>query len=205
MSTTQSPISYTGVRGLGLPTPISTGSAVGTAATAASSFATLGISAGVALTAQGIQMWIQSARLRGQQKIGATNIANQVEGKLKELKKAYDASAKTKEDWLQAKQSQDALYDYLAGPQGCGSAELGSAGQRCIAERLCDSGCVYPWKTWYDLGEMPAASAKTSSGNLSTVDVALSQSVQVGNSSVSVGVLFAVGLGLVALMMIGGD
>jgi len=142
----------------------STGAAgAGAAAAGAASLATMGITAGLAIAGIGIQAWIASARLRGQQKIGATNIANQVEYKLKELQSAYNASAKTFEDWQYAKQQQQALYDYLMSPNGCGNAQLGSAGQRCISERI-GSGAKYPWEEWYDLGPAPTTHAQASGG-----------------------------------------
>lgn len=152
----------------GMTVGASAGSAAAGAAAGAASLAAMGITAGLAVAGIGINAWIQSARLRGQQKIGATNIANLVEQKLKNLKDAYEASGKTFEDWQYAKQTQDQLLDYLQGPNGCGNPELGSAGQRCISERICESGCAYPWLAWYDLGPAPQKRAQVGAdGNAS--------------------------------------
>lgn len=139
----------------------------GAAATAGAgigaSLASAGVTAGLSLAVTGLMMWLQSAKLRGKQKVAATTIANQVEGKLKELKDAYEASGKTEADWLAAKNVQAQLLDYFQGPSGCGNADLAAAGQRCLSERMCKEGCLYPWLEWYSLGEKPAASARSSS------------------------------------------
>lgn len=139
------------------------GAAATGAAGIGASLASAGVTAGFSLAVTGLMLWLQSAKLRGKQKVAATTIANQVEGKLKELKDAYEASGKTEADWLAAKNVQAQILDYFQSPNGCGNADLAAAGQRCLSERLCKEGCLYPWLEWYSLGEKPAASARSSS------------------------------------------
>lgn len=148
-----------------LSSSVTGGAAAATgAAGIGASLASAGVTAGLSLAVAGLTMWLQSARLRGKQKVAATTIANQVEGKLKELKDAYESSSKTEADWLAAKNIQTQLLDYFQGPTGCGNAELAQAGQRCLSERLCKEGCLYPWLDWYSLGEKPAAAPRSAVG-----------------------------------------
>lgn len=175
----------------------SAGASAAGAAAGAASFATLGITAGLALAAQGISMWVQSARLRGAQKLQATNVANDIERKLKDLKRAYEASNKTHADWVLAKNVENELFGLLA--QGCGTMELGSAGQRCIEERMCfeGEGCIYPWRTWYNVGPEPARDTSvtgtvTETFNSLTSTFGITPSMLVGGA-VLLGALFLAG------------
>lgn len=187
----------------GAMTASTAGAGAGAAAAGAASLATMGITAGLAIAGIGIQAWISSARLRGQQKIGATNIANQVEYKLKELQSAYNASAKTYEDWAYAKQQQQALYDYLMSPNGCGNSQLGSAGQRCIDERIGES-AKYPWQTWYDLGPVPTVHAQVTGGGAGA-SVLDSGVALPGVGSVPIVLIIAAALLIAGLSMSGGS
>jgi len=159
---------FTAVNAMGINTARSS-APVGSAPSAAgavgigASLAAAGVSLGFSAAIAGLTMWLQSAKLRGKQKVAATTIANQVEGKLKELKDAYESSSKTEADWLAAKNIQTQLLDYFQSPNGCGNAELAAAGQRCLSERLCKEGCLYPWLEWYSLGEKPAPAPRSSS------------------------------------------
>lgn len=147
-----------------LSSSVTGGAAAATSAAGiGTSLASAGVTAGLSIAVAGLTMWLQSAKLRGKQKVAATTIANQVEGKLKELKDAYEASGKTEADWLAAKNIQTQLLDYFQGPTGCGNVELAQAGQRCLSERLCKEGCLYPWLEWYSLGEKPAPAPRSAS------------------------------------------
>jgi hypothetical protein len=161
------------------------------------SLASAGVTAGLSLAVAGLTMWLQSAKLRGKQKVAATTIANQVEGKLKELKDAYESSSKTEADWLAAKNVQTQLLDYFQGPSGCGNAELAAAGQRCLSERLCKEGCLHPWLEWYSLGEKPAASVRSSSGSLSNEVESIIDSALGGGSLNMNGLLLMAAVGFV--------
>jgi hypothetical protein len=195
MSSAASTLSNVVSSGSGLAT-----SAVGGAASAAS-LAAAGVTAGLAIAGVGITAWIQSARLRGGQKIASTNIANDIERKLQDLKASYEASSKSYADWQYAKTLENQLFDLLV--QGCGRQELGSAGQRCIEERLCreGEGCKYPWKTWYDVGPAPegASSGSGSDSFGNTVNQALGPVAQ--QLGVSPAVLLAGGLVLVGVVL----
>jgi hypothetical protein len=181
-----------------------------TSAIAGASPAMVGVGAGLALATTGIQAWIQSARLRGGQKLAATNVANEIERKLKDLKTAYEASPKSIADWQYAKQTEEQLFDFLQ--QGCGTQQMGSAGQRCIEERYCfeGEGCKYPWRTWYDIGPAPlAADGSTSvlgADGLTVVNSPTQTSSNNLNLNLGTPVLLGIGLlGIGLVMMTMGD
>lgn len=113
------------------------------------------IGGGVSLAEFGLGSWIQSARLRGGQKIAATEIVNNLERKLQKNLKEYMALPTPRPQTVQLaviKFFDDAM-DWLSSPDGCGNMQLGSAGQRCIEERYCETAgegqCRWPWVTWY--------------------------------------------------------
>jgi hypothetical protein len=69
------------------------------------------------------------------QKLATTEIANQVEKIMQDNVAAYLAGPRTLSSQAQALANFDAAWEYLAGPEGCGSPEMGDPGLRCIFER----------------------------------------------------------------------
>ena len=85
----------------------------------------------------GLSQWINSARLRGGQKIGATEIEQWIQAAMQTNFDNYMSSRPhTKSEQAAALAQFDGLMLALMGPQGCGNMEFGSAGQRCITERV---------------------------------------------------------------------
>lgn len=106
------------------------------AAAPAASLATVGISAGVSLAEDAIGQWIGSARLRGGQKIATTEIANEFASQMNALNKAYFAAPPSCANQRTALDAFDQALTFLQSPQGCGNMGYGSAGERCISERV---------------------------------------------------------------------
>lgn len=109
---------------------------MGAAAPAAASFATVGISAGVSLAEDAIGQWIGAARLRGGQKIATTEIANEFASQMGALNKAYFSAPPSCANQRTALDAFDQALTFLQSPQGCGNMGYGSAGERCISERV---------------------------------------------------------------------
>lgn len=178
------------------------------AGAAVGGLATLGISIGVMAAFQGIQMWIQSARIRGQQKIGATTQANQAEKLLQRNLKAFQESGKTRADQQLALDGAMQIMDWLTGMDGCGNPQLGSAGQRCIEERDChvagEGKCRWPWLAYYvdpikddpDVVDVPV----TATGG---IDPVTGQPLSNGNGAGAGGVQGGVGIGSMDPLMLG--
>jgi len=107
---------------------------------------------GVGMAIAGITAWIRGIKIRNAQKVGATTDANEAERKIQELLEAWNASAKTRSEQVAALAAFDAIWAWLISPAGCGNAQLGTAGQRCISER--SAGGTVPgtggnWFVWY--------------------------------------------------------
>lgn len=163
----------------------------------AATLANIGISAGIGLAMEGIQLWVASARLRGSQKIGATNRANEAEYYMKNNLEAWQNSAKTKADQQTALAAFDLAWGKIIGATGCGDPAMGSAGQRCIDERGPGRDVKYPWFAWY---RDPIADDPEVAGGESIVaglvDAALPNLTQLG---LTPGVIIAGGVALLAL------
>lgn len=123
------------------------------AISAGAGIATAGIAAGLTLAAAGISQWINSARLRGSQKIGASNIANEAELLLQRNLSAFESAPKTAANKELATANYFQVTDWMRSSEGCGNPQLGSAGQRCISERLGSNdtgdGSAFTWRAWY--------------------------------------------------------
>lgn len=152
-------------------TAVSTGTAIGTplvigalgikggaAATTAggaavgASVAAAAVTAGVALAGVAVMAWISSARRRGAQKVAATSIVDEAAPYLQDNLDAWKRGPRTLADTVAALEYAQAAFDYIRSEEGCGNRQLGSAGERCIAERVCregDAGCRWPWIDYY--------------------------------------------------------
>jgi hypothetical protein len=107
---------------------------------------------GVSAAISGITNWIRGIKIRNAQKVGATTDANEAERRIQELLEAWNASAKTRSEQVAALAAFDAVWAWLISPAGCGNAQLGTAGQRCISERAAGGtvpGTGGNWFVWY--------------------------------------------------------
>lgn len=94
------------------------------------------ISGGMSIATDAIGLFLSSSKQRGAEKIGATNIANQVAYQMQRNLAAYMAGPHTVSDQAQALANFEALFNYMIGPDGCGNPGLYHAGQACISERM---------------------------------------------------------------------
>ncbi len=110
-----------------------------------SSLATAGISAGVGLAASAIQDWLQHNQINNMGKSGATAVANAMAQQLHALRTAYLAEVNPScADQRAALDAFDAAMVWFQSPAGCGNSQFGSAGDRCIAERV-NPGAIYSY------------------------------------------------------------
>ena len=77
------------------------------------------------------------------QKEMATQAVNQVTDLMRQNLNEYMAGPRTAESQMVAVANFDRAWAWLEGPDGCGNPALGSAGQRCISERM--RGGTAPW------------------------------------------------------------
>jgi hypothetical protein len=107
------------------------------------------ITAAVGGAAAIANLWVASARLRGGQKIASSEVANRVEAQLKQNLSNYQgqASQHTTSQQAQALAVFDYWIDFLQSPDGCGNQGNGSAGERCISERV--RGGQWDWYALY--------------------------------------------------------
>jgi len=108
-----------------------------------------GISAGVGLATSGLSLWMNSITLSHEADTATTQIVNGLEPLLNQNKNAYLAGPGTCADQAAALAAFDSAIQWLRSPQACGNGAYGSAGNRCISDRLCESGCPFPWIAWY--------------------------------------------------------
>lgn len=137
---------------------VSTGSVVGGKVLVASlglkagGMAAGAVTAGVGLAAMALLTWFQSAKRRGAQKVAATQIVDEAAPYLQANLDAWQASPKTEEDTYVAAAAASEVFDWIVSQEGCGNPSLGTAGQRCISERMCregEAGCRWPWFDYY--------------------------------------------------------
>lgn len=104
-----------------------------------------GISAGVGLATAAIGDWMQSIQVRNMGKSGATAIANAMATQLTNLRNAYLSEQNvTCSDQRAALDAFDAALIWFQSPAGCGNPQFGSAGDRCISERV-NAGAKYSY------------------------------------------------------------
>lgn len=116
-----------------------------------------GISAGVALATNAAALWMNSIQLSHEADTATTQVVNGLEPLLNANKNAYLAGPGTCQDQALALAAYDSAIMWLRSPKGCGAGSFGSAGNRCISDRIgpaCasgqDSGCAkFPWDVWY--------------------------------------------------------
>jgi hypothetical protein len=87
-----------------------------------------------------------SSRQRGKQKVAATQIVDQAEPLLRDNVDGYLANP-TPEAQRQALGNFDYVWQQITSSEMCGSPQLGTAGQRCIAERA--PGGKWDWFALY--------------------------------------------------------
>lgn len=124
---------------------VSTGA---TAATAAIPLLTTAATAAwavpvVGAAAAGVLIAWAAFKKRNAQKEASTAVANDVEKFLQENLSAYQEGPRTREAQAYALAMFDDAWAYMSGPEGCGNADLGSAGRRCVSER--QRGGTAPW------------------------------------------------------------
>ena len=107
------------------------------------------ISSGVSLATTGISLWMNSIQLSHQADTATTQIVNGLEPLLNANKNAYLNGPGTCADQAAALAAFDSAIQWLRSPAACGNGAYGSAGNRCISDRLCESGCKFPWVAWY--------------------------------------------------------
>ena len=110
-------------------------------------FVPLIISAAISAASTGASVMIQRNRASGAQKVGATNIVNDVERQMQSNLAAWNESTKYATEQRIALETYDKLWDYLTSPEGCGNAALGDAGRFCISERSPEG--QWPYKIYY--------------------------------------------------------
>lgn len=115
------------------------------AALGLSSLASAGISAGVGLAATAVSDWLQHNQANNMGKSGATAVANALASQLTALRNAYLAEVNpTCADQRAALDTFDAAMIWFQSPAGCGNPQFGSAGDRCISERV-SAGAKYSY------------------------------------------------------------
>jgi hypothetical protein len=107
------------------------------------------ISAGVSLATTGVSLWMNSIQLSHTADTATTQIVNGLEPLLNANKNAYLNGPGTCADQAAALAAFDTAFEWLRSPAGCGNGAYGSAGNRCISDRACESGCKFPWVAWY--------------------------------------------------------
>lgn len=126
-----------------------------------------GVSAGVALATSAASLWLSSINLSHQADTATTQIVNGLEPLLNANKNAYLAGPGTCSDQAAALAAYDTAIAWLRSPKACGNGAYGSAGNRCISDRI-GSGARFPWDDWYrgPIANDPraAACAATASG-----------------------------------------
>ena len=108
-----------------------------------------GISAGVSLATTAASLWMQSIQLSHQADTATTQIVNGLEPLLRANLDAYKAGPRSCADQAAALAAFDGAMLWLQSPKACGQVGYGSAGNRCISDRLCETGCLFPWIAWY--------------------------------------------------------
>jgi hypothetical protein len=107
------------------------------------------ISAGVSLATSAASLWMSSIQLSHEADTATTQIVNGLEPLLNANKNAYLAGPGTCADQAAALSAFDTAILWLQSAKACGNGAYGSAGNRCISDRLCESGCSFPWVAWY--------------------------------------------------------
>ena len=107
------------------------------------------ISSGVSLATSAASLWMNSIQLSHDADTATTQIVNGLEPLLNANKKAYLAGPGTCGDQAAAEAAFDTAMQWLQSPKACGQPGYGSAGNRCISDRLCETGCKFPWIAWY--------------------------------------------------------
>lgn len=97
----------------------------------------------VGAAAAGLLLAWQFYRRRGQQKVAATEVIEKSNEFWQKNLDAYFKGPRTKESQAAALAMFDDVWNWVAGPEGCGSSDLGAAGRRCIEERK--RGGTVPW------------------------------------------------------------
>lgn len=118
-------------------------------ASVASAAVGAGISAGVNLAVGGLSLWMNSIQLSHDADTATTMIVNGLEPLLNANKNAYLNGPGTCADQAAALAAFDSAMLWLQSPKACGNGAYGSAGNRCVSDRLCESGCKFPWIAWY--------------------------------------------------------
>lgn len=106
------------------------------------------VSAGVQLATNAAALWLNSIQVSHQANTATTQIVNGLEPLLNANKNAYLAGPGTCADQAAALAAFDTAIRWLRSPQACGNGAFGSAGNRCIADRI-GSGAQWPWEKWY--------------------------------------------------------
>lgn len=107
-----------------------------------------GISVGVGLASTAINTWMNSIQLSHNADTATTLIVNGLEQQLKNLDAAYFAEVNPScADQRAALDAYDNAWAWLQSPAACGAPSYGSAGNRCISDRV--PGGKYPWQTYY--------------------------------------------------------
>lgn len=101
------------------------------------------VGAGLSIASGLVAAFVARNQKHNAQKVAATNAVNELGQALEKNLTAYLASDRFYSQQQYALQTFDEGWDWLTSPNGCGNAELGSAGQRCIDERK--RGGVAPW------------------------------------------------------------
>lgn len=107
-----------------------------------------GVSAGVSVATSAAALWLSSIQLSHQADTATTQIVNGLEPLLKANANAYAAGPGTCVDQAAALAAYDTAIMWLRSPQGCGNGAYGSAGNRCISDRI-GPGARFPWGQWY--------------------------------------------------------
>ncbi len=122
---------------------------IGALTPADAALASSGISAGVGLATAAASLWMNSIQLSHDADTATTQIVNGLEPQLNAVKNSYLQGPGTCQDQAAALAAIDTGLLWLQSPKACGQVGYGSAGNRCISDRLCESGCKFPWIGWY--------------------------------------------------------
>jgi len=106
------------------------------------------ISAGVSLASSAVNGWLNSVQLSHNADTATTLIVNRLAQLLQTNKDAYMSGPGTCADQAAALAAYDSAISWMQSPQACGNPSFGSAGNRCISDRI-GSGAKWPWQAYY--------------------------------------------------------
>ena len=110
---------------------------------------TAGVGAATSLASSAIMGWMNSIQLSHDADTATTLIVNGLAAQLQNLLNAYMSEPQVScASQRAALDAYDQAIAWLQSPSACGNPNFGSAGNRCISDRI-GAGAEYPWQSYY--------------------------------------------------------